>query len=284
MRGENTIQLNDLLIQGVRCRVAQVGDTTSDEAVVFVHGNPGSRFDWYGVLPQVGAFSRAVAPCMPGYGEADHPAEFDYTVEGYARYLDAMLSELAIENVHLVLHDFGGPWGLRWAADNVERVKSVVLTNTGVLEAYHWHKYARIWQTPILGELFQLLTIHPVLRLSLNLDNPKPMPLEFTRRMASHSDWGHKRAVLTLYRNSRSTAALFELVASALRGRNIPCRVIWGAGDLYIPHEYAERQKRYFDAEVISYPDSGHWPMIDEPQRYADDVLEFLRKQCLTAA
>ena len=83
---------------------------------------------------------------MPGFGRADKPRDFPYTVPGYADFLDDALAELGIDRVHLVLHDFGGPWGMEWAARNPARVASVVLINTGVLVGYRWHILARIWQ------------------------------------------------------------------------------------------------------------------------------------------
>ena len=91
---------------------------------------------------------------MPGFGKADKPRDFEYTVAGEVRFLDAALTELGIQRVHLVLHDLGGPWGLEWATTNTDRVASIVLINTGVFLDYRWHILARIWQTPVLGELF----------------------------------------------------------------------------------------------------------------------------------
>jgi pimeloyl-ACP methyl ester carboxylesterase len=81
---------------------------------VFVHGNPGSRRDWDDLLSRVAPFARAVAFDLPGFGRADKPSTFDYTVEGYGRFLERALAELAVERAHLVVRDFGGPWGLEW--------------------------------------------------------------------------------------------------------------------------------------------------------------------------
>jgi len=147
----------DHSVDGVRCAVYD-SDPEKREAVVFVHGNPGPMDDWEGLIPAVTPFARVVAMDMPGYGRADHPRKFDYTIDGYAHYLGTLLDQLSVGRAHLVLHDFGGPWGLRWALDNPARVGSVTLINCGVLEGYKWHGFAKVWQTPILGELSQLAT------------------------------------------------------------------------------------------------------------------------------
>ena len=103
----------DVAVDGVRSVVTVGARTGSDSAVVFVHGALGSRRDWATLVEEVAAFGRAVAPDMPGYGDADKPESFDYTTQGYARHLGGLIEELGIRRVHLVLHDLGGPGGSR---------------------------------------------------------------------------------------------------------------------------------------------------------------------------
>jgi pimeloyl-ACP methyl ester carboxylesterase len=140
-----------VIIDGVRSPLLEFGSPDLDEAAVFVHGNPGSSLDWERLARGVGEFGRAVAMDMPGFGAADKPANFDYSVPGYARFLGRLLVERRVQRAHLVMHNFGGPWGLAWAAANPEAVASVTCINTGVLSRYRWHYLARVWQTPLLG-------------------------------------------------------------------------------------------------------------------------------------
>ena len=142
-------------VDGLKSPVLEAGRAHTSEAAVFVHGNPGSSLDWQDLVRRVGSFGRAVAFDMPGFGRADKPADFEYTVWGYARHLGRLIEEFGIDRVHLILHDFGGPWGLLWAASRPELFASVTLINTGVLPGYRWHTLARIWRTPIVGEAFQ---------------------------------------------------------------------------------------------------------------------------------
>ncbi len=108
-------------VAGVRSPLIDIGPR-ADEAAVFVHGNPGSRLDWAELADAVSGFGRAVAMDMPGYRRAGKPANFDYTIAGYARHLAGALDQLDISRAHLVLHDFGGPWGLAWAAGHRDQV------------------------------------------------------------------------------------------------------------------------------------------------------------------
>jgi pimeloyl-ACP methyl ester carboxylesterase len=124
---------------------------------------------------------------MPGFGQADKPADFSYTVQGYADYLAGLIQALGIRRVHLVLHDFGGPWGLAWAAAHPDSFASVVLINTGLLLGYRWHYLARIWRMPMIGELFQMTATRPGFHLLLKHGNPRGLPREFVDRKSRSS-------------------------------------------------------------------------------------------------
>ena len=274
--------MQEIVVDGVRSPVQQrapAGQAQDPEAVVFVHGNPGSSEDFGDLLPHVGQFARCVAPDMPGYGQADRPDDFDYTVAGYGRHLERLLAQLGIERVHLVLHDFGGAWGLQYAAWDPHRVASLTLLNIGALPGYTWHSFARIWRTPILGELFQLTAIRPAFKYLLNAGNPKPFPDSFIDRMHRDADWPMKRAVLKLYRATDDIGGLTEQLAMQLKPHRVPALVLWGEGDSYLPVRYARQQQNYFDAQVHTLPGCGHWPMVDDPDRVCALVLPFLRER-----
>ena len=276
------VTTTEVVVDGVRSLVRESAPDGRDrdrEAVVFVHGNPGSSKDWSVLLPQVGQFTRAIAPDMPGYGKADRPKDFDYTVPGYGRHLAKLLEQLGVEKVHLVLHDFGGPWGLDFASNHLGQIASFTFFNIGVVRGYRWHIFARIWRTPILGELFQLTTTRSTFRAFLNGGNPRPFPEDFLDRTYADIDWPVKRAILRLYRATDDLGAMTVGYGESLRSRRFPALVIWGDSDPYSPVRHAEAQIDYFDAEVHILPDCGHWPMIDEPKRVSELVLPFLRRQ-----
>ena len=266
-------------VAGVRSPVIDLGPRSS-EAVVFVHGNPGSSLDWEDLARDVVAFGRAVAIDMPGYGRADRPDGFDYTVHGYARHLDGALQQLGILRAHLVLHDFGGPWGLAWAVSHPRQVASLTLINVGVMPDYRWHYLARLWRTPILGELFMAATTRAGFRLLLTHGNPRGLPRAFVDRMFDQFDAGTRRAVLRLYRSTSDFMAMANATRQSLGPLSLPVLVVWGACDPYVPVRYAEQQREVFPrADVKVLADSGHWPFADNPEAVARAVIPFLRAQ-----
>jgi pimeloyl-ACP methyl ester carboxylesterase len=275
-----TMRESEVVIAGIRSPVVETGPPGAQEAIVFVHGNPGVGRDWTLLMEPAGEFARCVALDMPGYGGADKPDDLPYTVAGYAAHLTGALQQLGVRDVHLVLHDFGGPWGLHWAMEHPDAVKSITLINTGVLLRKKWHFLAKIWRTPVLGELFFMTSTRGGLRQFMKRTNPPTFPQSFTDHLYDlYDDKGTRNAVLKLYRATPMPETA-EAAAPRLREHQRPTLVVWGAKDPYLPVELAERQREVFrDAKVIELPASGHWPMADDPRSVQDAVLPFLREQ-----
>lgn len=276
---EGSLRYVEVAVAGVRSPMLEAGPPGAEEAVVFVHGNPGSSHDWASLAAAVGEFGRAVALDMPGFGRADKPSDFEYTVEGYVRHLASALDLLGVRRAHLVLHDFGGPWGLAWAIAHPEAFASATLINTGVLLDYRWHYLARIWRTPWLGELFMATASRTGFRLLLKHGNPTGLPRSFVDRMYEDFDAGTKRAVLRLYRATNDPAGAAQRMADALRPLSRPVLVLWGRHDPYIPAAQAARQREVFPgSEVVVLEGSGHWPFADDPGGVARVVVPFVRR------
>jgi pimeloyl-ACP methyl ester carboxylesterase len=265
---------------GVESRLVQAGPTQASEAVVFVHGNPGSAEDWVRLVGAVGETGRrAVAFDLPDFGETVAPEGFEHSAPGYASFLAEALAALGIDRVHLVLHDFGGPIGLTWAATNAERIASITLIDIGILPGYKWHRLARIWRTPVLGELFMATATRRAFLMLVDRDEPRGLPRPFVERMYDHYDRRTKRAVLKLYRATDEPGAPDPLLVAALAGADPPALVIWGGGDAYLPSSYAERQREFLSkAEVHVLPHSGHWPFADDPAEVERLLLDFLTR------
>jgi pimeloyl-ACP methyl ester carboxylesterase len=267
-----------LAVAGTQTRLVDAGPAGAPEAVVFVHGNPGSADDWEPLATAAGAAGvRAVAFDLPDFGETVAPPGFEHTVPGYAAFVAQALEELGIERVHLVIHDFGGPIGLVWAAMHVEAVASVTLIDTGILPGYRWHALARVWRAPVLGELFQAIATRRAFRWLIDRGEPRGLPRAFLDRMYDHYDRRTRRAVLKLYRATDDPGAAGVEFAAFLAPRDIPALVIWGEHDVYLPAAFAPRQRDAFpSADVHVLPASGHWPYADAPETVARLLMEFL--------
>ena len=272
------IETRRLTVEGLATSVLVGGSGEPGEAVVFVHGNPDSGSDWMPLMARVAGFANVVAPDLPGFGAADARRNGDYTVFSYARFLDGVIRALHIDRVHLVAHDFGGPFAAAWAADHPQQVASVTFLNTGVLLGYRWHRMARVWRTPILGELSMRALGPAAIAAVVARENPG-LPREWVRTIVGHLlPKKTRRAVLRLYRSSR--IADMEQLAARLRERDHDALVVFGDADAYIPVEQAHRQVRVFPrAEVVVLPGVGHWCWLERTDEVARHVVPFLRRR-----
>jgi len=280
-----SVSSRTLSVAGTRSPMIEAGPSDASEAVVFVHGNPGASSDWTALVDAAGELGRAVAFDLPGFGGAKAPAGFGYDVAAYAEFIEAARSELAIERVHLVLHDFGGPFGLIWGLQHAERWASVTLLNVGIMPGYVWHSMAKRWRTPVLGELTQAWIPRFGWRRVMQSSNPKGLPPEFVDTMYDNYDRETRNTVLKLYRATPDPGKTASELGPALAALHKPALVIWGAKDPYIGVEYAERQREFFDVEdVVVLPESGHWAFQDEPEQVRELLVSFLRRQLAGAA
>ena len=217
-----------------------------------------------------GEFGRAVAVDMPGFGRADKPRDFDYEVPAYAEFIaGGARASWGSSGCISCVHDFGGPFGLIWGLRHPEAWASAVLINVGVLPGYTWHKMAKRWRTPVLGELTQAWIPRSAWRRAMQSSNPEgPAGVvrgqDVRRLRPRHAPHGAE----ALSRDARSGRARRAELGAAAAALKKPALVVWGAKDPYIGVEYAERQREFFDVQdVVMLPDSGHWPFQDDPER-----------------
>jgi pimeloyl-ACP methyl ester carboxylesterase len=271
------IRSREIEALGMRTPLVETGPDDASDAVVLLHGNPGSLEDWRELLPAIGGVGRAVAFDLPGFGGATKPDYLDYSSGTFAVFIGAVINQLGIRRAHLVMHDLGGT-GLLWTVANPDRVGSLCLIDTGILLDFRWHWTARMYRARLIGGLMVRTTTRAGFRAAMRLYNPQPRPLPPAALERMWRDYvpATRRAAQRFYR--ATPAEVMQLLQPALRALDPPALVIWGAHDPAVPVEQAERQRESLpSAEVVVLDDSGHWPMLDDPEGLEGALLPFLR-------
>lgn len=118
-------------IDGLRMHYVDEGD---GRPVVCFHGEPTWAYLYRKMLgPLVEAGNRVICPDMAGFGRSDKPTDRDwYTFDRHSDLMGGLLAGLDLSGATVVVQDWGGPVGLRWATENADRVAALVILNTGL--------------------------------------------------------------------------------------------------------------------------------------------------------
>ena len=134
-------------------------------AVVCVHGVPTSSYLYRKVVDELAARGlRGIAFDLPGLGLADRPRDYDYTWTGLGRFAAQAVDALGLDELHLVVHDVGGPVGFELAAAMPARVRSLTVLDTvvavehftrpAVMEPFAHRGLGELWLASMRPRLF----------------------------------------------------------------------------------------------------------------------------------
>ena len=108
-------------------------DEGEGEPVLLLHGEPTWSFLWRKVIPPLARGARVVAPDLIGFGRSDKPTDPGwYSYDGHVASIERLVARLELDRITLVVHDWGGPIGLRFAVEHPELVERIVIFDTGI--------------------------------------------------------------------------------------------------------------------------------------------------------
>jgi haloalkane dehalogenase len=105
-------------------------DEGSGEVIVFVHGNPTWSFMYRELIKGLRGRTRCIAPDHIGFGLSDKPTGVSYVPQFHAENLQRFIEALELNNITLVIHDWGGPIGMAYATRYPNNIKRLVVFNT----------------------------------------------------------------------------------------------------------------------------------------------------------
>src|SRR5689334_12650311 len=228
-------------VDGLRLAYLDEGE---GDPVVFFHGEPTWSYLWRKVIPPVrDAGHRCIAPDYAGFGRSDKPTDVSwYTYDRHVELIAALLEELDVRNATAVVHDWGGPIGLRLAVEHPDRFSRIVIMDTGPFTGHQ--RMSENW-----------------LRFRDFVREAEKLPVGFLVRAGCKQDPGDD--VVAAYEapypneDSKAGARAFPLilptepdapgaaegkrVAESLREDDRPTLLLWADSDPALPFSVGER-------------------------------------------
>jgi pimeloyl-ACP methyl ester carboxylesterase len=243
-------------------------------AKFFLHGVPDSPAIWGPLLAELDLGDTPVAiPAMPGF-TGPLPAGFAATKETYANWAIGEVERLAAVHgpVDLVGHDWGAIIVQRVAMLRPDLVRSWVLSNAVIDPDYRGHRVARIWNTPVLGELFMAVSGPKKLEQSL-VEQGVPAAVA-AEEAAQWANKDKRRAILKLYRSADGLNFGVDWAQGldGLKGRGA---LIWGEGDPFVEMSVAERAAARHGVPLHRIARAGHWAIAERPGEVAAALKGF---------
>ena len=122
-------------------------DEGQGDPTVFLHGNPTSSYLWRNIIPYAEEVGRVIAPDLIGMGDSeklDDSGPEKYTFLEHSKFLYKLLDELDLDNVSLVIHDWGSALGFNWAKINPSKIKSITYMEAIVCPIDSWEEWPEI--------------------------------------------------------------------------------------------------------------------------------------------
>lgn len=239
--------------------------------ILFLHGVPDTPKLWTPLISELGlSDADYLAPAMPGFGNR-RPRGFSATKEGYLDWLTETVEAEAEKSgpLDVVGHDWGAALVMRLAATRPELIKSWVVADAILSPELRWHKTARIWQTPVYGELFMMMA-RPARLETMLIQAGMPEALAVLE--AGAVDGEMKSSILKLYRSAKNMATEWANDLSGLPAKGL---VIWGDKDPFVRIRFA---RAFCDAHPFPLhveEGAGHWSVCERPASIAARLREF---------
>ncbi len=259
-------------------------DSGTGPVVLFIHGILGSQRQWSHLVATMDDDHRVLVPDLFGHGESAKPLG-DYSLSAHAAAMRDLLDHLGIDRVTLVGHSLGGGIAMQFLYLFPERVDRLVLVASGGL-GREVHLILRAATLPGAQQVLSLVASTPVLSRVEALGRgatkvgwrPGADIGAIWRGFSSLSDRESRRAFLA------TTRAVIDLGGQSISAHDhldgvlpVPTLIVWGSKDRMIPASHAlSVQRSVPEAQVEIFEGAGHFPHLDDPDRFARVLRDFV--------
>lgn len=250
--------------------------------IVFVHGAPLWSFCWRKLIKEFRADHRCIAPDHLGFGLSDKPEQVDYSPPAHYRRFADLMDKLGVDDATVVVHDYGGPIGLKWVLDNPGRVREVVIFNTWMWSLHNdrvARNLNRLFGSKVNRFYYRFLSAGPSFFLPILFADRYRVP-RFTREqylmpfVGQRDRQGAYAAAEDLFRFSPWYESLWERVDELKSHATL---LIWGMEDISLNEDALERwQAALPESRTCRLQRAARYGMDDMPYRTIQAMRDFV--------
>lgn len=256
----------------------RVYDSKSDRpCVVFAPDGPNVIEHYERLIELLSSKLRVVCFDMPGFGFSLPRSSYEHSLDQGAQAVLGVLDALAIKNATLAFSCANGFYALRVAQIAPDRISSLVLSQTPSMSAMHtWGKRAipLPLRVPVLGQAVGWLIRKKSAHIWYGIALPKTTSAKPFEEKAQHAlDGGGCFCLASVCQG------LVRETVDSLLGVTTPCTLLWGTKDH--SHKYTDPRSLHElvpSAEIILIEDCGHFPDVEQPERFASILMERLAR------
>lgn len=265
---------------GIRVHYEEMGDPQKP-TIMLVHGYGDSYLSWSKVTDRLKGRFHLIVPDMPGHGLTRAPDSFVASSENYVGVVDALAGKLALKPFTIAGNSMGGGIAWQFALAHPEKLSGLVLVDAAGWPDTTLKKpplaFRILMSRPGRWYLQRGETV-PITAAALQADfhNPALATKDFVERwVAVQRAPGHRRILMSIGLGPGSVATPEKLAAITT-----PTLILHGRDDHIIAPASAEKFKDAIaGSELVLYPDTGHLPQWEQPDRTAADIGSFVDRR-----
>ncbi len=276
-------------VEGARLHYVEEGE---GDPILFLHGNPTSVYLWRNVMPFVSGQGRAIALDLVGFGKSEKVAGA-YSFQDHYRYLEGFVDAMDLQDMTLVVHDWGSVLGLLYAARHPDRVKAVAFMEAIVPPVFPmpdlsamgpYEETFRAFRDPVAG---------PQLIVDQNVFIEQLLPASVLRPLSEEEmaayrapflDPAHRQPIL-VWPNELPIAgeparnlAVVEEIGQWLMTAEQPKLLLYASPGAIVPPEAAAWMAAHYKNLQTRFVGNGvHFLQEDEPEAIGRNLSDWLR-------
>ncbi|WP_299616007.1 haloalkane dehalogenase [uncultured Tateyamaria sp.] len=225
------------------------------DPIVFLHGQPTSSYLWRNIMPFLEDQGQVIAPDLIGFGQSDKP-DLDYTFQTHYAYVAGFMDALDVQNVTLVIHDWGSVLGLAWARQNPDRVKAVVFMEALVAPAFPMEDIEAFGPYADTFHAFRDPQSGPELLIKQNVFVEQVLPSSILRALRPQEMEAYRAPFVD--EDTRLPLLMWpnELPISGEPARNVD---VFEANNEWLMSSDTPKLLIYFEPGVLLPPEAAHW-------------------------